>query len=395
MGMQIGIVGKPNVGKTTFFNAATNAHGEMASYPFTTIEANKGIMYARTPCPCREFHTICNPHNSECKDGIRYVHIEAIDVAGLVPKAHEGRGLGNKFLDDLRQASCLIHIIDVSGSTDAEGQMCNLGEHDPLQDITFLEEELDYWIVGIIKRDWDHVSRRCKLEDSKISTALAERLTGLGISEADVKVAIRHTNLPDDFMNWTEDDLLKLTSHIRQTGKPILLALNKCDKAPDDIIAIMEGEYAIPTSAESELALTHAADRKLIDYKPGDENFEIVDEHMSEKQLKGLEYIRTHVLERFRGTGVQRCINTAVFSLLNLIAVYPVEDETHYTDKNGNVLPDVYLMPKGATVLDLAYKVHTDLGEGFIRAIDARTNRVVGADHLLQQGDVIRIVAKT
>lgn len=395
MGMQIGIVGKPNVGKTTFFNAATNAHGEMASYPFTTIQANKGIMYARTPCPCQELGVTCNPHNSECKDGVRYVHIEAIDVAGLVPQAHEGRGLGNQFLDDLRQASCLIHIIDASGSTDAEGQLCPVGEHDPRQDVAFLEEELDYWILGIIKRDWDQISRRCQLEDKKISGPLAERLTGLGITEGDIKAAMRHANLPPDFSTWTDAELFTLASHIRQAGKPILLALNKCDKAPDAIIQALQGEHAIPTSAESELALTHAAEKGLIDYKPGDDHFTILDQNMSDKQLKGLEYIRTHVMEKYGGTGVQQCINTAVFSLLNLIAVYPVEDENHYTDKKGNVLPDVYLLPRGATVLDLAYKVHTDLGEGFIRAIDARTKRVVGADHQLQQGDIIRIVAKT
>ena len=395
MGMQIGIVGKPNVGKTTFFNAATNAHGEIASYPFTTIEANRGIMYARAPCPCRELNVTCNPHNSECKEGVRYVHIEAIDVAGLVPKAHEGRGLGTKFLDDLRQASCLIHIIDISGSTDAEGQMCGPNSHDPQQDIAFLEEEIDYWIVGIIKRDWDQISRRCKLEDLQISASLADRLTGLGIREVDIKAALRKSNLPENYIEWTDSELLTLVSHIRQAGKPILLALNKCDKAPDAIVETMQGKYSIPTSAESELALTHAAEKELINYKPGDKNFTVLDESMNEKQVKALDYIRTHVMNKYGGTGVQHCINTAVFSLLNLIAIYPVEDETHYADKKGNVLPDVYLLPKDSTALDLAYKVHTDLGEGFIRAIDARTKRVVGADHPLQHGDIIRIIAKT
>ncbi len=394
MSMQIGIVGKPNVGKTTFFNAATNAGGEMASYPFTTIDANRGVMYARTRCPCQDFEVSCNPHNAICTDGIRYVPIEAIDVAGLVPKAHEGRGLGNKFLDDLRQASCLIHIIDASGSTNAEGEMCEPGQHDPRQDIAFLEKELDHWIHGIITRDWDRVSRKCALEDKKASAALADRLTGLGVSEADITLAMRKTGLEGNPTSWSQDDLFRLATAIRQAGKPILLSLNKVDKADDALVEEMSGDTSIPTAAEAELALTHATEHDMIAYNPGDGSFEICSEDMSERQRKGLEYIRMHVLDKYGGTGVQRCINQAVFSLLDLIAVYPVEDETHLTDKKGNVLPDVFLVPRGSTVIDLAYKVHTDLGEGFIRAIDARTQRVVGHDHELQHGDIIRIVAK-
>ncbi|MEA2054504.1 MAG: redox-regulated ATPase YchF [Candidatus Thermoplasmatota archaeon] len=394
MGTQIGIVGKPNVGKTTFFNAATNAHAEMASYPFTTIDANRGVMYARTSCPCREFDIKCNPHNSECREGIRYVPIEAIDVAGLVPKAHEGRGLGNKFLDDLRQASCLIHIIDISGSTDDEGRMCNIGEHDPEQDVQFLEEEIDYWICGIIQKDWEHMSRKCKLEGKKIDKALTEKLTGLGVKEGDIHAAIKNAELQEDATKWCSDDLLALSSHIRKVGKPILLALNKCDKAPDAMVKKMTEGYTIPTSAEAELALSRAAEKDLVAYKPGDSSFTILDKSMDEKHLKALEYIKTHVMEKYGGTGVQKCIDKAVFDMLDLIAVYPVEDDHHLTDKKGNVLPDVFLLPEGSTAIDLAYKVHTDLGERFIRAVDARTQRIAGADHELKNGDIIRIIAK-
>lgn len=402
MGMQIGIVGKPNVGKSTFFSAATESTVDIASYPFTTIDANVGVMYVRAKCPCKEFNVKCNPNNSKCIDGTRLIPIEAIDVAGLVPGAHEGRGLGNKFLDDLRQADAFIHVVDASGSTDDEGRPCEVGSHDPLKDVEFLEEEICYWFAGILEKDWKRMARQCEVGKIKLEKMLADKMAGLKISEAQIHRAIMNLGLNQDKpSNWNSEDILNFAFELRRISKPMIVALNKCDLVSrDEINKIIsrlreKGYIGIPTSAEAELALRRASKAGLIKYTPGARDFEIPDpKKLDEGQRKALDFIKERVLDVYGSTGVQECIERVAFDLLDLIVVYPVEDENHLTDKQGRVLPDAYLMPKGSTARDLAYKIHTDLGEGFIKAIDARTRKAVGADYELKDGDIIKIVAK-
>lgn len=395
--MEIGVVGKPNVGKSTFFSAATLAPAEIASYPFTTIEPNKGVAYVKTKCPHVELDTSCDPRNAPCDDGTRLVPIELLDVAGLVPDAHTGKGLGNKFLDDLRQASALIHIVDASGGTDFEGAPCEAGDHDPVEDVKFLEVEVSHWIKNLLVKDWQKIARSAQFDGKNLEKLLYDKFTGLGFSEVQIKEALKDAELSDKPVEWADDELLSLAGSLQRRGKPMILAANKSDIAPKENIKRLKGlasYITIPTSAEFELALRRAMKAGLVDYEIGSGEFSINDpSKLSEAQLKGLKHIE-EVLATIGTTGVQKCIERAAFDLLDLIIVFPVEDENKYTDNDGNVLPDAYLVPKGSTAKDLAYKVHTDLGDNFIRAINARTKRVVGADYQLENDDVITIIAR-
>lgn len=396
MRMEIGVVGKPNVGKSTFFSAATLVDVDVANYPFTTINANVGVSHAIAEHPCKELGCTPNPQNYEYRDGLAFIPIKMIDVAGLVPGAHEGRGLGNKFLDDLRTASSLIHVVDATGKTDAEGNPTE--HHDPLEDVDFLEREIDFWMYGILKKGWEKFAKRIKLQHLKLAQAIADHLSGIGVSEEDVFEVLHRLGLDEDPTKWSDEDLFSFVSELRRVNKPMIIAANKADAASDAQIKRLQrkgksrGYTVVPTSAVAELTLRKAAKAGYIDYIPGSPDFKAI-KPMSGKQEKALELIRERVLERFGSTGVQEVINKAVFELLNLIPVYPVLDENKLTDQFGNVLPHVHLMRKGSTPRDLAYKVHTDIGKTFLYAVNARTKRRVGEDYELKFNDVIKIVA--
>ncbi len=394
---QLGVVGKPNVGKSTFFAAATLAPAQIANYPFTTIEPNRGVGFVRARCPHSDFGVQCTPRTSRCEAGVRFVAVEMVDVAGLVPGAHQGRGMGNKFLDDLRQASALVHVVDASGCTDAEGNICPGGGRDLVEDVRFLEREMDHWVVGVLGKGFDRVAKRIESEGSNVEAVLAERLGGLGVTEADIKAALKRAPIPERPSQWCAEDMLALAKELRRQSKPMIIAANKADIAPpENVRRLLEipDHIVVPTAAEYELGLRRAAKAGLISYTPGARDFSILEpSKLSAAQKKGLERVRDYLAGSEHGTGVQRCVEEAFFKLLDMIVVYPVEDEGRLTDKDGRVLPDAFLMRRGSTARDLAFKVHTELGSRFIRAVNARTRRVVGADYELQDGDVVKIVA--
>ncbi len=396
--MLIGVVGKANVGKSTFFKALTLADVEIANYPFATIKPNHGIGFVSTECADKFFGVQCNPREGFCIKHKRFIPVDVIDVAGLVPGAHAGKGMGNQFLDDLRQADALIHVIDASGGTNEKGEPVEPGSYDPANDILFLEKELDMWYLGIIKKGWERFARQVVQEHTEIEKALAKQLTGLKVTEEMVKKAISELSLnKDNPVSWSEEDLLRMATYLRKKTKPMVIAANKMDieVAQHNILRLKEkfpDKIIIGCSAESELALKEAAKKKLIDYIPGDNKFEVLKpDELSEKQKAALDFLRDF-LQKFNSTGVQETINAAVFKLLKYKAIFP-GGVNKLADSNGNVLPDCFLMPPDATALDFAYKLHTDFGRNFIKAINVKTKMPIAKDHVLEHGDVIEIIA--
>jgi len=395
--VQVGIIGKPNAGKSTFFSAATLTMVPIANYPFTTIKPNHGISYLRTKCICKDLGLEDNPKNSKCIDGERFIPVDLVDLPGLVPGAAQGKGLGNQFLDDVRRADALIHVVDASGSTDSEGKLVPTGSHDPQIDVVFLERELETWMLHLITKDWEKIVRRPNISLDEIISALADRLSGLGVRKLDIEDSLKIAGMAGKPVDWQKEDLTRLVGFLRKKAKPVLLAANKIDmpSASANFQNLRRIDpLTIPVSAEAELALRRASEKGMIHYKPGDSAFLTEGTFaITPEQKAALTVISEKVLSQFGTTGVQECINSAFFRLLDMIVVFPVEDPEHFTDHSGNVLPDALLVPKGTTLRELALRIHSELGEGLLYGVNARNSMRLGDSYVLKNGDVVSLVS--
>ena len=394
--MIISVCGKPSTGKSSFFKAATLAEVDIAPHPFTTLKIQEGIGFVKIPCADKDFNVQCNPRYGYCINHNRFVPIKLYDIPGLIQNAHLGEGLGLEFLNDIREADALIHIIDISGSTDEKGNTVPPLSHNPVKDVKFLENELDYWYLSILKKGWEKFVKSLKTENLNIKQALAKQLSGLKVTEEIVENCIKKLKLLHHPNEWNEDDLFNLAKELRKITKPMIIAANKIDiegsKLYLDKLKEEFPEYKIiPCSADSEVALREAAKHDLIEYIPGEDNFKIIDEDkLTLNQLKALHYIKENVLDKYGTTGIQNVLNYAVFDLLKYIAIFP-GGVNKLQDSDGKTLPDCFLLSPNSTALDFAFKLHTDIGNNFVKAINVRTKQAIGKEHILKNLDVIEI----
>ncbi len=399
--MLIGIVGKPSSGKSTFLNAACLTNAKTGNYPFTTIEPNPGSGSVKIDCVCKELNVKDNPKNSVCIEGTRYISVKLLDVAGLVPDAHLGKGLGNKFLSDLSRADVLLHIVDVSGELDQEGREIEGSIHDPMKDIEFLEREIDLWFKDILlRKDWAKFTNRLSMEKLNFSDSLYNRLSGLSIKRSHIINSLKKTGLDSKKPEkWSDHDIEVFASSLRKISKPILIVANKIDKkASEENYNILKSELKeniIPASALSEVFIRSMAEKGIIQYLPGDSNFEIINgDALEPKEKEVLINIKEKILEKYSSTGIQEALNQAVFGVLKNIVVFPVSDEKNFTDNDGNVLPDAFVVPFDMNLIEFVKdKIHSDLAKNFIYAVDARTKMRLGESHKLKDKDIIKIVS--
>jgi ribosome-binding ATPase YchF (GTP1/OBG family) len=400
MTLTVGIVGKPSSGKTTFLNAACLTQAKVSEIPFTTIEPNRGVAYVKSKCVCKDLNVTDNPKNSLCINGARFIPINLIDVAGLVPDAHKGKGLGNKFLNDLIKADVLIHIVDITGSLDKSGKLVSSGENDPYDDIVFLENEIDLWFKDILEReDWTKFTKVILTERRKIVGAIFDRLSGVKISKNQIKISLSNSKLKN--MNpstWDEQDLLNFSETLRRISKPSLIVANKIDKeiSQQNYMTLKKklNSFIVPCSALAEKFLRKYQKDKIIDYVPGSADFNfVIKDGLDPDEINMLNNIKERILKRYQGTGIQNALNYASFTIANQICVYPVSDINSYSDNKGNVLPDVFLVSKGTLLRDFVReKIHSELADNFMFGIDAKTKKRLGENYELKHQDVIKIV---
>lgn len=397
--IRVGLIGKTNAGKTTFFNSATSGNEEISTYPFTTKHPKIGNASVISLCVHREFNLKDSPKNSTCIDGWRFIPIELVDLPGLIKGAWEGKGLGNQFLSVAAQSDVLLHIVDASGSIDSSGRLAEPGTGDPIADVSDIEEEMILWYLKLFEGNRDKIIRSINSGSDAVQS-ITEIFQGIGVKEWHVKRALEENELSDKKIgDFDPLQSRRFASTLRELSKPTLIVANKVDlsSAADNFKRLREHNkhmLVVPCSADAELTLRRAQVKGLIRYFPGDERFEINEKtSLNEKQKWALNFIRKDILGEYLQTGVQFALNVAVFKLLNMNVVYPVADPGKLSDKRGNVLPDAYLMRSGSSVEDLANEIHSDLAKGILYAVDVRNGLRLPTNYLVKDRDVLSIIS--
>jgi ribosome-binding ATPase YchF (GTP1/OBG family) len=397
--LTIAIIGKTNTGKTTLFNAATLLNAKISNFPFTTKKPNVGTAYVCDLCVCKELGVKDSPLNSACIDGWRYAPIKLIDVPGLVKDAWMGRGLGNQLLSAIGQADALIHVVDTSGSIDADGNITQPGSGNPVTDAVDIEMEIYRWIADIIERNRESIIREAS--SSSLAEAFAKSLSAMKVHSFQAFQALKRSGLRGvPFVKWSLNQIMKFAAFLLPIIKPTLIVANKMDILTSEnyfgVLTDYFGRSLVAAcSAKAELVLRRAEKMALLYYTPGQEKFRIKENaKLTAKQQAALSYIEKRVMDKWMNTGIQQALNTVVLKLLKTNMVYPVSDEYKFTDHHLNVLPDVYLMPDGTTVVDLARNIHSRLAENYVLAIDAKTGIRLPKDYNLRHKDVVKIVTR-
>ncbi|KAK6602616.1 hypothetical protein H4I95_06553 [Botrytis cinerea] len=361
----IGLVGKPSSGKSTTLNSLTDATSKVGNFPFTTIDPQRAIGYLQIDCACARYNlqSRCKPNYGSCIDGRRSVPIELLDVAGLVPGAHEGKGLGNKFLDDLRHADALIHVVDVSGTTDAEGKATR--GYDPSYDIVWLRSEIVAWIRGNLMQKWGSIKRRHVAVKATAVETLQGQFSGYGSTSAVVARTLDKLALKEPLEHWSDETIDLVIDHA------------DADKNISKIAKMQDPKSIVLCSAVSEVFLRRLAKQGFVKYTEGSEFVDTREDliadgdetggglkELDEKLKNRIENLKDMVLYRFGSTGVVQVLSRAA-ELLGLVPVFPVRNVGSLIAGNGGsgsekVFRDCVLVKKNTTVAECARKVMGD-----------------------------------
>lgn len=327
--------------------------------------------------------------------------IELLDVAGLVPGAHEGKGLGNRFLDDLRHADALIHVVDVSGTTDAEGKATR--GYDPSVDIEWLRGEIVRWIQGNLMEKWGSIKRRHVAVKSTAVDTLQGQFSGYGSTSNIVARCLDRLQLKQPLEEWSDETILKVVNAFTDEKFPTVLALNKIDHPDADrniakIAKQQPPDSIVLCSAISEVFLRRLAKQGYIKYKEGAEYLDTREDlieqgdpdggglkEMDDKLSQRIENLKDMVLYRFGSTGVVQVLTRAA-ALLGLVPVFPVKNiHTYGSAGSGSsaVFRDCVLVKKNSTVADVARKV---MGDAPIAFVEGDGGRRVAEDQIVAVG---------